>query len=133
MLTVLGIETTLVSLWKLQKKILRMTTLTAYRNLTVHPPAPRRNYDFLHWMNWMRCRKEKASLFTFIILFQKHRQIMRLLKGFPQSKCKMQNLWVTIYFWEADQRKPNFWLLLRYGLGSLELAVSSVMQHELPW
>ena len=35
MLTVLEIQTTLVSLWKLQKKIIRITTLTAFRNLTV--------------------------------------------------------------------------------------------------
>ena len=133
MLTILGIETTLVSLWKLQKKILRMTTL----EISLFTPLPpvETTTSYIEWIGWDVERK-KTSLFTFqflIILFQKHRQIMRLLQGFPQSKCKMQNLWVTIYFWEADQRKPTFWLLLRYGLGSLELAVSSVMQHELPW
>ena len=133
MLTVLGIETTLVSLWKLQKKILRMTTL----EISLFTPLPpvETTTSYIEWIGWDVERK-KTSLFTFqflIILFQKHRQIMRLLQGFPQSKCKIQNLWVTIYFWEADQRKPTFWLLLRYGLGSLELAVSSVMQHELPW
>ena len=133
MLTILGIETTLVSLWKLQKKILRMTTL----EISLFTPLPpvETTTSYIEWIGWDVERK-KTSLFTFqflIILFQKHRQIMRLLQGFPQSKCKIQNLWVTIYFWEADQRKPTFWLLLRYGLGSLELAVSSVMQHELPW
>ena len=129
MLTVLGIETTLVSLWKLQKKILKMTTLTAYRNLTVHPPPPvETTTSYIEWIEWDVERKKHHCLH-----FQKHRQIIRLLLEFPQSKCKMQNLWVTIYFWEVDQRKPTFWLLLRYGLGSLELAVSSVMQHELPW
>ena len=37
MLTVLEIQTTPVSLWKLQKIITRITTLTAYKNLTASP------------------------------------------------------------------------------------------------
>ena len=40
MLTVLEIQTTLVSLWKLQKKIsIGITTFTAYRNLIAPPPT----------------------------------------------------------------------------------------------
>ena len=39
MLTVLEIQTTLVSLWKLQKKIIRgITILTAYIDLTAYSP-----------------------------------------------------------------------------------------------
>ena len=41
MLTVLEIQTTLVSLWKLQKKIIiGITTLTAYRDLITPLPPP---------------------------------------------------------------------------------------------